>query len=82
MVSLSSAGDRLLLGEAKWSARSFSRSMLDRETRRLAAKEPPDLRNDTSNVETIRVLFVPTLAEGAPRLLNGVRVMDAAAVMT
>jgi len=82
VVSASGSGDRLLLGDVKWSARPFTRSMIDRETRRLAAREMPDLSGNVDDTEILRVLFVPALASGAPVRLNGVRVVDAAAVMT
>ena len=81
LVSLSAAGGRLLLGEVKWSDRPCSRSMLERESRRLATKELPHVSQSLDGVEIVRVLFVPARAKGAPSKCNGVLVVDAAAVM-
>lgn len=81
VVSMSTAGAHLLLGEVKWSGRPCSRSMLERECRRLASKELPHVPRGLDGVEIVRVLFVPARAKAAPSKCNGVFIVDAAAVM-
>ncbi len=81
VVSRSTAGGQLLLGEVKWSGRPCSRSMLERECRRLASRELPQVPQDLGGVEIVRALFVPARAKGARSKCNGVLVVDAAAVL-
>ncbi len=59
IVSESLAGDRLLLGEVKWSDRPFDRVRLERAKRDLAVREPPTLRQRHFGLDVVRALFVP-----------------------
>jgi AAA+ ATPase superfamily predicted ATPase len=52
-------GRRLLLGEAKWSARPFGKTTVERTLRALAVKEAPSLPRKYADREVIRALFVP-----------------------
>ncbi len=78
LVSESEDGERLLLGEAKWSARPFSKSALAKAARALAAKSPPPLPERYREHRIERVLFVP--AAPVPGLVSPseVRVVTAA----
>jgi hypothetical protein len=59
VVSESADGERLLLGEAKWSRRPLGRTEVDRALRALAARPAPPLREPRAARAVIRVLFVP-----------------------
>jgi AAA+ ATPase superfamily predicted ATPase len=75
LVSSTEDRSKLLLGEVKWSARSFSSSALRKEAERLAAREPPPLPTSPAR-EIVRALFVPEY-RGETRSLP-VRVVRAA----
>ena len=64
VVSESLAGDRLLLGEVKWSARPFDARRLERAAGKLAARVPPSLGKRHAGLEVVRVLFVPEIEGG------------------
>ncbi len=64
VVSASTNGKRLLLGEAKWSARPLEPKAAEREARQLASKPPPLLTGEYADREVVRALFVPDLAAG------------------
>ncbi len=62
VVSESIDGRRLLLGEAKWSAKPFGQAAFDRAARELAAKPAPALPPKYARHEPVRALFLPELA--------------------
>jgi len=59
VVSESLDGTRVLLGEAKWSARPFDRKTLGAALSELAAKPPPPLPPRLAEARIVRALFVP-----------------------
>lgn len=67
VVSGSNDGRRLLLGEAKWSARPFGQAALNRALAELASKPLPLLPSKYANRITVRALFVPQLASGVKK---------------
>lgn len=64
VVAESFDGERLLLGEVKWSAQPFSRAALARAARETLAKPAPVLGSKYEKRRTVRALFVPEVAEG------------------
>ena len=62
LVSESLDGERILLGEAKWSARPMDRRSLERAVAELAARPAPPLPSRLASAQLIRVLFVPEVA--------------------
>jgi AAA+ ATPase superfamily predicted ATPase len=64
ILSESLDGGRLLLGEAKWSAKPFSRKALERAKNELVSKPAPSLPAQSSKRTSVRVLFVPELEGG------------------
>ncbi len=72
------SGDR---GADRGDREAVGRSTLERECRRLASKEPPNVPQGLDGVEVVRVLFVSARAKGAPSKCNGVLVVDASVVM-
>jgi uncharacterized protein len=64
IVSESLDGERLLLGEAKWSARPYSRKTLERAKGELSSRPAPALPDLSSYKKVVRVLFVPELEGG------------------
>ncbi|HTU62292.1 MAG TPA: ATP-binding protein [Polyangiales bacterium] len=75
LVSRNANGMRLLLGEAKWSAKPFDRKAIERLTLALASKPAPKLHARDAELEQLRVLFVPEVAKGVASESNGVRVV-------
>lgn len=67
IVSASLAGDELLLGEVKWSARPFGGRALERVRHELAGKLPPRLPPSLARRRPVRVLFVPEVEPGVRR---------------
>jgi hypothetical protein len=67
IVAESTDGKKLLLGEAKWSARPFTGRSLATEARALAAKPVPDLPARFRKLEVVRALFVPEIATDVRR---------------
>jgi len=65
LVAESVDGARLLLGEAKWSARPLTAAGLERALRELSSKPPPALPPRYSGLEVVRALFVPEYVEDA-----------------
>ncbi|HSK81595.1 MAG TPA: ATP-binding protein, partial [Thermoanaerobaculia bacterium] len=61
-VSESIDGGRVLVGEAKWSARPFDRRALEQALRELAARPVPPLPSRLADAEIVRVLFVPEVS--------------------
>lgn len=55
-------GERVLLGEAKWSGRPFDRKTLDPILRELAARPAPPLPPRLADAEIVRALFVPRMS--------------------
>ena len=78
VISESLDGERVLLGEAKWSARPFDRRTLEPVLRELAARPAPPLPPRLSGARTVRALLVPETAgkavavqeEGGPLLIT------------
>ena len=62
VVSESIDGQRVLVGEVKWSVRPFSREALEPLLRELAAKPAPPLPGRLSGARLVRALFVPEIA--------------------
>jgi hypothetical protein len=75
-VSASVDGSRLLLGEAKWSARPFGGIALEREARALAARAAPLLSASHLRLDPVRALFVPEIEVGARREAEGVLIVS------
>jgi AAA+ ATPase superfamily predicted ATPase len=67
IVAESIDGKRLLLGEAKWSAKPWSARELAGLTQSLEARRPPTLPARYSKHEVVRALFVPELDPRARR---------------
>ncbi|HEX6903942.1 MAG TPA: ATP-binding protein [Thermoanaerobaculia bacterium] len=61
VVSESIDGQRVLLGEVKWSSRSFDRRTLEPFLRDLAARPAPPLPARLSEARIVRALFVPKM---------------------
>jgi AAA+ ATPase superfamily predicted ATPase len=59
LVSVSLSGERVLLGEVKWSARSCNRRELGAALRELAATPAPPLPPRLAAAKPVRALFVP-----------------------
>lgn len=66
IVSESLDGRRLLLGEAKHSARPCTAREMEQLVRDLAARTPPKLSGKRAGREIVRALFVPEREEEAP----------------
>ncbi len=83
VVSESLDGERVLLGEAKWSARSFDRRTVDSLLRELEAKPAPPLPTRLAGARIIRALFVPEIASNtmAARELDGPLLIAAAELL-
>ncbi len=64
IVSESLDEGHLLLGEAKWSAKPFSKRMLERARSELLSRPAPSLSRQDSRQQIVRVLFVPELEDG------------------
>jgi AAA+ ATPase superfamily predicted ATPase len=62
LVSDSLDGQRVLLGEVKWSTRPFDRRTLEAALHELGARSAPPLPSRLAGAEIIRALFVPTVA--------------------
>ena len=77
LVSESLDGERLLLGEVKWSGRSWSKRSLDSERRKLAQRDAPALTDRFGKHTVVRALFVPELARGVSRPKTGPLVITA-----
>jgi hypothetical protein len=75
VVSSSLDGRRLLLGEAKWSARPFVKTALERAAHAVAVKAGPLLAESHIRMDPVRALFVPEVEAGAGRLVDGVAVV-------
>ncbi|MBD3335202.1 MAG: hypothetical protein GF355_06770 [Candidatus Eisenbacteria bacterium] len=74
VVSVNLDGNRLLLGESKWSAKPLAPERAASAVTNLLAREPPSipLRRES---ETIRALFVPEVEKTVPRRDRGVRIV-------
>jgi AAA+ ATPase superfamily predicted ATPase len=75
IVSESLDGRRLLLGEARWSARPWQAAELKREAQRLASRPAPTLTAKYDGREVVRALFVPELTERRPSRVGDVRIV-------
>lgn len=69
------AGDRVLLGEAWFSARPVTAAVLAREAERLAARPLPAVIRAR---EVVRALFVPAAIASAPKLVAPVHIVTLA----
>jgi len=74
VVAHSTDGQRLLLGEAKWKERSFSRIELERAANQLRKKTPPQLPKGLAQCEQVRVLFVPAATRSSPVEIEGISI--------
>lgn len=80
VVSESIDGERVLLGEVKWSARPFDRRSLEPVLRELAARPAPPLPARLDRAQVVRLLFVPTVGgrrEDLPKGLEGLLLITA-----
>jgi AAA+ ATPase superfamily predicted ATPase len=66
---------RVLAGEAWFAAKPVSPTALETAAREVAARALPPMRN---NVEVVRALFVPSVAAGARRVVDGVQLITQA----
>jgi len=81
VVGESLDGERLLLGETKWSAGPFGKEALSRACRELAAKPPPSLPGKLAERRVVRGLFVPELStEASPEDAEDVVVVTASSL--
>jgi AAA+ ATPase superfamily predicted ATPase len=79
-VVASSLDDRaVLVGEARYSAKPFDRKRLQREAKELSSRALPEPLAGTKR-DVVRALFVPALASGVPRKLDGVEIVTLAAL--
>jgi hypothetical protein len=77
LVAETAAGDALLLGEAKWSERPFTRRDLEQLSAGLLSKAPPILPARYRDWPLERALFVPDVADGTPARIHGIHVVTA-----
>lgn len=75
VVSESTDGRRLLLGEVKWSARIPSTREIEPLARALTARRPPALPGRFAKHEIVRALFVPEIRSGTRRRRQGALVV-------
>ena len=76
IVAADLAGNRLLLGEARWGSRPFSRQEVERFAAEVAARRPPLLPARYAERVVERALFVPAV-RGPARAAHGVHVVTA-----
>jgi hypothetical protein len=72
IVSESSEGKMLLVGECKWSDRPLSRVLLEKHAREVLSRPLPALSPRYREREIVRALFVPATATRTPRSTHGV----------
>jgi hypothetical protein len=72
LVADSLDGERVLVGEAWFSARPASRAMLVGEAERLARRPLPAVLGDR---EIVRALFVPAVARPKPKIIASVHIV-------
>lgn len=77
IVSESMEGDRLLVGEVKWSARPLTEKALRAHIESLRNRDLPSLPSRYGRHEVIRALFVPEASQGGRRNVAGVRIVHA-----
>lgn len=82
VVCRSRDGKRLLVGEAKWSAKPFDRGALERLAHAVLQKPRPALHAPDAARQPTRALFVPLAEKGVPRLLAGVHVVRGSALFS
>ncbi len=70
-------GKQLLVGDAKWSGRPWTKRAIEGERRALARRSLPALQTRYRDHNVIRVLFVPELARGVSRPRRGPIVVTA-----
>lgn len=63
LVSESLDGERVLLGEVKWSSRPYDHRALERALQELAARPAPPLPPRLAGAQLMRALFVPEIAK-------------------
>ena len=81
IVAESMDGKKLLLGEAKWSAKTYRTRSLATEVRTLVSKPIPVLPAKYKRLDVVRALFVPDIAaiSRAPATVNGIFSLGSAA---
>ena len=67
IVAESADGKKLLLGEAKWSAKPYRTRSLATEVRTLVSKPIPVLPAKYKRLDVVRALFVPDIAANLRR---------------
>jgi AAA+ ATPase superfamily predicted ATPase len=82
VVSESLDGERVLLGEVKWSAQPFDRKARDPILHELAAKPAPPLPPRLSGTRIVRCLFVPEITGKAEAEAGGPRLITAADLLS
>lgn len=80
VVAESTNGNRVLVGEARFSSTPFTRKRLEQEARTLVARALPTPLVGSKAV-LCRTLFVPALAKGAPRRIGEVEVVTLAELL-
>lgn len=78
LVSTSLDGQRLLLGEVRWSAAPVRTNALERAIDELMAKVPPELPPRMAKLEHVRALFVPEVKGGVSRRPHSPMIITAA----
>jgi hypothetical protein len=80
LVAESLDGKRLLLGEAKWSARPVKGAEVESLVRQVSRRPGPELPARHRASKVVRALFVPAV-EGRPPPANGVLVVTAESLL-
>ncbi|MGQ0506385.1 MAG: ATP-binding protein [Myxococcaceae bacterium] len=75
VISRTCDGEALLLGEARAWKRAATHSTVLHEVRLLNARSPPPLEHGREPKRIVRALFLPRVAAGVPRTVEGVRIV-------
>lgn len=78
LVTRDVEGQRLLVGEVKWSAKPFSERELVRRAAELRARQLPGVSSGGPSSGALRALFVPEVVKGAPRRIGEVEIVTGA----
>lgn len=70
VISRSLDGERMLLGEVKWSQRPFNVRDIERAASKLLARSAPSGLSLPTPAKIVRVLFLPALDEGTEALAS------------
>lgn len=81
VVALSTDRQKLLLGEAKWKPRPFTRPQIEALARALASRTEPALAKGASREKVVRALFLPAVVAGLPDVVGDVHIVQGADVL-